>query len=149
VYEALLRWIKYDVERRSPRLIQLLGAVRCHFLSPVFLKEQLLTCELIRRTPNCCEFLTRIVNELLEHRRCNVRQRGGNPSIYILGGYLRHSLAAVDCWCPSSDRWYRLNSLPVPRSGVSACQVQLLMLFSISCAGKLSWLSELGERSSF
>lgn len=123
VYEAVLRWIRHDIDRRSPKHVQLLSAVRCHFLPPVFLREQLERCDILRRAPKGREFLTRVVNELLEHRRCNVKHRGGNPSIYILGGYLRHSLAEVDCWCPKTDRWYRLANLPVPRSGVSACQV--------------------------
>lgn len=123
VFEAALRWIRHDSEVRCGKLVQLLSAVRCQFLSPNFLTEQTQTCDVISRVPQCCEFLRRIANESREHQRCTARLRGSHQSVYIIGGYLRHSLASVDCWCPKSDRWYRLASLPVPRSGVSACQV--------------------------
>jgi len=123
VYEAVLRWVSHDVERRSAKLIQLLRAVRCYFLSPSFLLKQLNTCVVVRRIPQCHNYLNSIVVQLQQHIRCADRPRGLNPSIYIVGGYLRHSLAAVDCWCPKSDRWYRLADLSTPRSGVSACQV--------------------------
>jgi kelch-like protein 19 len=122
----VIRWVLHDIERRSGRLFQLLNAVRCHFLPPSFIANQLRTSDLIRCAPQCCEFLTRVASELAEHHRCKERPRqpaGSSLAVYIVGGYLRHSLNLVDCWSPDSRKWYSLPSLSMPRSGVAACQV--------------------------
>jgi len=124
VYEAVIRWVEYDVDRRRQKLETLVASVRCHFLSPSFLTQQLKNCPVLRRVASCCDYLRSIVDELTQHRCCRERRRRPpKPAIYIVGGYLRHSLAAVECWSPRSKKWYRLASLAVPRSGIAACQV--------------------------
>lgn len=121
-----MSWIRHDEEKRCAKLSSLLRAVRCHFLKPCFLQSQLKTCPLIQRFPECVDYLSRIFQDLLLHRRCTEKRRllSAPPAIYIIGGYLRHSLSNVDCWNPETKQWYRLCDLPTPRSGVAACQVQ-------------------------
>jgi len=124
VYDAVIRWVQYDVDQRCQKLETLIASVRCHFLSPGFLTSQLNSCPILRRVASCADFLWRTVNELTQHRCCKERRRRPpKPAIYVIGGYLRHSLAAVESWSPLSKKWYRLASLTTPRSGIAACQV--------------------------
>jgi len=71
VYDAVLRWVKHDEVRRCSRLDQLLQAVRCHFLTPQFLTQQLNSCSVLQRTP---------VSELLFYNKNN---NNNNNNIYI------------------------------------------------------------------
>jgi len=134
VFDAVIRWVEHDVDRRCQKLELLIASVRCHFLTPLFLTTQLDSCPILRRASACGDFLRRIVDELTQHRCCKERRRRlPKPAIYIIGGYLRHSLAAVECWSPVSKKWYRLASLATPRSGIAACQVSIL-LYTYLCA---------------
>jgi len=138
VYEAVIRWVQYDVDRRWPKLETLLASVRCHFLSPCFITSQLKSCPILQRVSACGDYLRRIVDELTEHRCCKERRRRmTKPAIYIIGGYLRHSLAAVECWSPVSKQWYRLASLTTPRSGIAACQVSFDIISTLHLSHKV------------
>jgi kelch-like protein 19 len=127
VYEAVLRWVGHDINRRRPKLEQLLNAVRCHFLSPSFLSAQLKSSEILAAAPQRCrDYLNSVISVLATHQPCVERRRrlcDPASAVYVFGGYLRHSLASVECWVPNTGCWYRLASLPTPRSGVSACQI--------------------------
>lgn len=61
VFNAVLRWVKHDEGRRRSKMADVLYAVRCHFLTPRFLKQQLQTCDLVRSMPQCCDYLSRII----------------------------------------------------------------------------------------
>ena len=125
VYNAVVRWVCYDEERRRPKLEHLLCAVRCHFLTPVFLKEQLMYCDVLKRVPKCKDYLSRIFQDLTLHKKCNVNRRKpcAPPVIYTAGGYLRHSLSNFECYNPETNEWYKLTDLPMPRSGLAAAVV--------------------------
>ena len=129
VYLSAVRWVAYDVERRSSKLDHLLNAVRCHFLTPYFLQQQIQYCDVLKRVPACREYLHRIFQDLTLHKKCMEKRRHPNapPVIYTVGGYLRHSLSNVECFNPLSNQWYKLANLPMPRSGVAACVVQGLI----------------------
>ena len=125
VYMAVLAWVQFDLDKRQNKLEQLLCAVRCHFLTPGFLQQQLKYCDVLKRVPSCKDYLSRISQDLTLHRR--VREKRRNPSsppvIYVVGGYLRHSLSNVECFNPAKKEWIKLPDLPMPRSGVSAAVV--------------------------
>lgn len=122
----MIRWVQFDVDRRCPKLATLIASVRCQFLSPRFLMLQLNNCPILQRVSACVDYMRQIVDELTQHRSCRERRRRlTKPAIYIIGGYLRQSLAAVECWSPVSKQWYRLASLTTPRSGIAACQVSV------------------------
>lgn len=130
MYEAIIRWVESDVDRRCQKLETLMSGIRFRFLSPLFLTSQLNNCPILRRASACSDFLRRTVDELTQHWPCNDRRRRPpKQAVYIIGGYLRHSLAAVECWSPLSKKWYRLASLATPRSGVAACQVSMHCIF--------------------
>lgn len=121
VFNAVLRWVKHDEARRRSKTADVLSAVRCHFLTPRFLKQQLQSCELVRSMPQCSEYLTKIIQDLTVRRQYTVAQRKPQVAqvVYCVGGYQQHSLGALECLCPP-HRWFRLAELSCPRSGLGA-----------------------------
>ncbi|XP_077553231.1 kelch like ECH associated protein 1 [Haemaphysalis longicornis] len=121
VFNAVLRWVKHDEKRRRAKMADVLYAVRCHFLTPRFLMHQLQTCDLVRSTPQCSDYLSRIIQDLTGRRQYTVPQRRPQVAqvVYCVGGYQQHSLGALECLCPP-QQWFRLADLACPRSGLGA-----------------------------
>lgn len=129
VYEAVIRWVLHDEEKRKLKLEPMLAAVRCHYLPPNFVARQLKSCPLLRKNKQCYEYLTRIFEDLALHRKADEKQRKPlDPVVvYTAGGYLRQSLSNFEAYNPLKDNWTRLADLPVPRSGLSACSLRGLI----------------------
>ena len=125
VYGAVINWVQHNEKDRRIKLPNLLCAVRCHYLTPTFLKGELDCCDLLRKVPECKEYLKRIYDDLTLHRRFNERRRkpAAPPVIYSAGGYLRHSISNCECYNPVTEQWYKLADLQQPRSGVGACVI--------------------------
>uniref|UniRef100_T1J1M7 Kelch-like protein diablo n=1 Tax=Strigamia maritima TaxID=126957 RepID=T1J1M7_STRMM len=119
VYDAVVRWVKNEPSRQ-PKLQHILYAVRCHFLTPNFLKDQLKHCDLLRNMPQCREYLNQIFQDLTLHKTPCDKQRTPNAPrvIYVAGGYLRHSLSFMECFNLDDQKWTGLEDLPMPRSGL-------------------------------
>lgn len=126
VFNAVIRWVEHDTDKRLGKLESLLGAVRCHFLSPKFLEKQLKVCKVLKKNPQCQNYLARIFEELKLHKQIpEACRKPCKPMvIFTAGGYLRQSLSNFECYNPESSEWRRLPDLPVPRSGLSACVVK-------------------------
>lgn len=60
VYNAVLKWVKYDEDNRHRKMEDILAAVRCQFLPPKFLNDQIEMCDVIKKTPACKEYLAKI-----------------------------------------------------------------------------------------
>ena len=129
VYQSVINWVKFDESRRRSKLEHLLGAVRCHFLTPGFLQQQLKYCDILNNATTCKDYLTRIFQDLTLHRRCPEKRRNpaAPPVLYVAGGYLRHSLSNLECYNPEIKEWSKLADLPMPRSGVAGCAVHGLI----------------------
>ncbi|RMB90081.1 hypothetical protein DUI87_33536 [Hirundo rustica rustica] len=137
VFQACVSWVQQDREARAPFLPALLRAVRCHALTPRFLRAQLRRRRDLGR--DALRYLARVFRDLALHRP----QRdppGRTPKvrqlIYAAGGYLRRSLgtleafdpaegswgnadsAAVDCYDPVSGRWSPRAPMSVPRNRI-------------------------------
>ncbi|XP_055300703.1 kelch-like ECH-associated protein 1B isoform X2 [Sitodiplosis mosellana] len=122
VYNAVLKWVKYDEDTRYPKMEHILYAVRCQFLTPNFLKEQMRNCDVLKKVPACREYLARIFKDLTLHKRTIVRERTPNTTrmIFVAGGYFRHSLDVLEGFNIDDKTWTTLPRLRVPRSGLGA-----------------------------
>lgn len=120
VYNAVLKWVRYDEEHRHKKMELILNAVRCQFLPPKFLNDQMTNCEVIKKTPACKEYLARIFKDLTLHVRTGVKERCPNIPrvIFIAGGYFRQSLDILEGYNVDERVWYKLSRLTVPRSGL-------------------------------
>uniref|UniRef100_A0A182TX34 BTB domain-containing protein n=1 Tax=Anopheles melas TaxID=34690 RepID=A0A182TX34_9DIPT len=122
VYDAVLKWVKYDEDNRYPKMESILSAVRCQLLTPSFLKEQMKNCAVLRRAPGCREYLAKIFHDLTLHKRPAVRERKPNTTrmIFVAGGYYKHSLDMLEGYNVDDKVWLTLPKLTVPRSGLGA-----------------------------
>ncbi|XP_063532642.1 kelch-like ECH-associated protein 1B [Cydia strobilella] len=122
VYNAVLSWVKYDEDRRHPRMEHILQAVRCQYLTPSFLKEQMSSCSVLQKVPACREYLARIFQDLTLHKKPVVKERRPNTPriIYVAGGYHRHSIDVFEAFNLDDGCWTTLPRLTVPRSGLGA-----------------------------
>ncbi|KAL9694012.1 hypothetical protein quinque_013297 [Culex quinquefasciatus] len=122
VYDAVLKWVKHDEDNRYPKMEHILYAVRCQLLTPSFLKEQMKTCNVLRRAPACREYLAKIFEDLTLHKRPAVKERKPNTTrmIFVAGGYFRHSLDMLEGYNVDDKVWITLPKLTVPRSGLGA-----------------------------
>ncbi|XP_026729454.1 kelch-like ECH-associated protein 1 isoform X1 [Trichoplusia ni] len=122
VYNAVLSWVKYDEDRRHPRMEHILQAVRCQYLTPSFLKEQMSTCTVLKKVPACREYLAKIFKDLTLHKKPVVKERRPNTPriIYVAGGYFRHSIDLFEAFNLDDNCWTTLPRLTVPRSGLGA-----------------------------
>ncbi|XP_023017795.1 kelch like ECH associated protein 1 isoform X1 [Leptinotarsa decemlineata] len=120
VYNAVLKWVRYDEESRQAKMEGILSGVRCQFLPPRFLNEQMKTCDVIKKAPACKEYLARIFKDLTLHIKTVVKERCPNIPrvIYIAGGYYKQSLDVLEGYNVDEKMWYTLDRLTVPRSGL-------------------------------
>lgn len=98
----------------------ILSAVRCQFLPPQFLNDQMTNCEVIKKTPACKEYLARIFKDLTLHVRTVVKERCPNIPrvIYLAGGYYKQSLDILEGYNVDEKTWSKLDRLTIPRSGL-------------------------------
>ncbi|XP_044754365.1 kelch-like ECH-associated protein 1 [Coccinella septempunctata] len=119
VYNAVLKWVEYNPNRQNEMEI-ILSAVRCQFLPPKFLNDQMKNCEFIKKAPACKEYLAKIFKDLTLHKRTKEKER--TPCIprviYVTGGYLRQSLDIVEGFNVDNKTWKKMDSLTIPRSGL-------------------------------
>ncbi|XP_036340483.1 kelch-like ECH-associated protein 1 isoform X2 [Rhagoletis pomonella] len=122
VYNAVLKWVKYDEENRYPKMEHILCAVRCQFLTPNFLKEQMRNCDVLRKVPACREYLAKIFKDLTLHKRPVVKERTPNTTrmIFVAGGFFRQSLDILEAYNVDDKTWTILPNLRIPRSGLGA-----------------------------
>ncbi|XP_058467441.1 kelch-like ECH-associated protein 1B [Malaya genurostris] len=122
VYDAVLKWVKFDEDNRYPKMEKILYAVRCQLLTPNFLKEQMKNCDVLRKAPACRQYLAKIFEDLTLHKRPAVKERKPNTTrmIFVAGGYFKHSLDMLESYNVDDKVWITLPKLTVPRSGLGA-----------------------------
>lgn len=126
VYNAVLKWVKYNEEARGPKMENILQAVRCQYLTPNFLKDQMINCDVLKKVPACREYLAQIFKELTLHKKPIVKERTPNTPriIYIAGGFLKHSLDVLEGYNVDDKTWSKHANLLVPRSGLGGAFVK-------------------------
>ncbi|XP_059169911.1 kelch-like ECH-associated protein 1B [Physella acuta] len=122
VFQAVVRWVEHDSEKRIGQLEDLLEKVRLTNLAPCFLEDQLEKCYIINQLPRCVKLLLDKLRSLKQHRTCSDKPRKPCKPlvIYVVGGFYRKvmdSLKCLECYNPCSKEWTRLNDLPNPRCG--------------------------------
>ncbi|XP_053789008.1 kelch-like ECH-associated protein 1 [Vidua chalybeata] len=124
VFQACVAWVQQDRGARAPFLPALLRAVRCHALTPRFLRAQLRRRRDLGR--DALRYLARVFRDLALHRPSG-DPPGRTPKvrqlIYAAGGYLRRSLSTLEAFDPERGSWLRLAALETPRSGLGGCAV--------------------------
>ncbi|NWU88364.1 KEAP1 protein, partial [Onychorhynchus coronatus] len=124
VFQACVAWVQQDRAARAPFLPALLRAVRCHALTPRFLRAQLRRRDDLGH--DALRYLARVFRDLALHRPPRAppaRTPRVRQLIYAAGGYLRQSLSCLEAFDPLEGSWVALAALQSPRSGLGGCAV--------------------------
>ncbi|XP_066268168.1 kelch-like protein 24 [Branchiostoma lanceolatum] len=126
VFEAVMRWLKYDIPERKQYAADILKHVRLVLLPPDFLFDLVEKEELVMTSPECVRYLDRVKQfHILRDRRSqlglNTTPRAGmfktdaivcvdlKPRENSQGGDDQH---VVDCYNPLGRKWACLPPLP-------------------------------------
>lgn len=126
IFNALINWVKFDVENRKQYTPQLLSLVRLPLLSRHFLMLTVEAEDLVKYNSQCKDLLIEAMKyhlmpemrRYLQTNRTKVREGELYKSyIYALGG---QSLFAIHCECelfnPSSDVWQPVQPMSIRRA---------------------------------
>lgn len=126
IFEACIRWIKYD-SSRTEKLPQVLSKVRLPLLTPQFLADRVATEELIRRSHQCRDLLDEAKDfHLMPERRELVQSIRTRPrcsdyvfgQIFAVGGLTKSgdSVSAVEIYDPLLKEWRMGEAMSMLRS---------------------------------
>eukprot|EP00058_Branchiostoma_floridae_P001882 XP_002587370.1 hypothetical protein BRAFLDRAFT_96255 [Branchiostoma floridae] len=128
VYEAVMSWVKYSVQRRATALPELLGHVKLPFIAQHYFVTKIETEPLIVNSPRCIKILlkpfffkvlqyTRNYHIFNNHRRRTTftrESRHGFEVMLVVGGCdgFFHYISNVDMFDPENHMWSPLAELP-------------------------------------
>jgi len=118
VYNAVVDWVKYDVNSRRHSLNKLIKNVRCHLIKPEFISRQLENCEIVRST--CYDYLTKVLEDLKAFIpfESKSRQLDIPQVIYVIkfeyGVELKKSLESTEFSLSETDVRFKLPRLCIP-----------------------------------
>ena len=126
IFNALINWVKFDIENRKQFTPQLLSLVRLPLLNRDFLMLTVEAEDLVKYNSQCKDLLIEAMKyhlmpemrRYLQTNRTKVREgEYFKPVIYALGG---QSLFAIHCECelfdPASDVWQLVQPMAIRRA---------------------------------
>lgn len=129
VFEAVIRWIKHNVDERLIHLPKLLILVRLPLLSPEYLVDHVAKEDLIRRSHECRDLLDEAKDchlmperkHLLESYRFRTRVCTNIVGhIFAVGGLTKYgnSLSTVEVYDSAKGVWRKSEAMTMDRSRV-------------------------------
>ncbi|XP_074040860.1 kelch like family member 18 [Leptinotarsa decemlineata] len=150
VFEACMRWVKHDVERRKEFLPELLSLVRLPLLSPLYITDRVRNEDQIRYSIQCRDLVDEALTfHLIPERRALIQSFRTEPRvcdikgyIYVVGGLNRHgdSLSTVEYYDPKIDKWNMAPPMSMMRSrlGVAVLKSKLFAFGGYNGKDRLS-----------
>lgn len=150
VYEAVISWVKHDVDDRKTDFAQLLSKVRLGCMSKYYIAEYVETEELVTDNLECTKLLYKAMksyalfgpqgqpnSDMCKRRRCLDSNVDAIITIWGPGDELRSS---TQCYVPSVNQWYNLAPMLIPRfsHGAVACEGFIYTVGGVSLNGHLS-----------
>ncbi|KAJ3609535.1 hypothetical protein NHX12_024055 [Muraenolepis orangiensis] len=146
IYDAAMRWLKYDVCSRQSHMVEVLGCVRFPLVSKTFLSKTVQAEPLIQDNPQCLKMVIsgmryhllsledrEDLGESSRPRRkkhdYRIKRRDAwvvfwDNVVYILGGSQLFPIKRMDCYNVLKDSWYSKLGPPTPRDSLAACASQ-------------------------
>lgn len=129
IFDACMRWVKFNEADRSSLLPEVLSKVRLPLLSPQFLADSVATEELIRSSHKCRDLLDEAKDfHLMPERRellssYRTRPRGTDfiqGEIFAVGGLTKSgdAVSTVEIYDPIRDEWRMGPAMSMLRSRV-------------------------------
>lgn len=142
VFEAVLAWIKFDVDGRQKFAAEILSNVRFPMLSPEFLMDRVATEEIVRNDRTCSDLLLEAAECLLlpkrksqvhSHRVAPRRPTTVNHVLYAIGGMSRREASkSGEKYDPRERKWKTIGDMNICRWGAA---VGALGPFLYICGG--------------
>lgn len=135
VFEAIMRWVKKDLETRKSELPRLLASVRLPLLTPHYLVDRVAKEELIRASHECRDLVDEARDcHLMPERRPLLQSFKTRPrccnyimgNIYAVGGLTKSgdSLSTVEMFDPVVGRWRMAEPMSMLRSRVGVAVIK-------------------------
>lgn len=135
IYEAVIIWVKHDLQQRQKYFADIMSHVRLPFVSTAYLKQKIEAEELIQSEERCHEFLQEayLYKSYPEKRaalkispRVQPRKPSGLQSVMLCTGGLNGSsgLVSLEQYDFRTDTWSELTNLQQSRYAVATCLVQ-------------------------
>lgn len=82
VFEAIMKWVKHDLDERKQHFKELVSFVRFPLISPYYLMDHVESEELVRSTPECIALLLEAKNyHMLPDRRWQLKSKRTTPRV--------------------------------------------------------------------
>ncbi|XP_031574419.1 kelch-like protein diablo [Actinia tenebrosa] len=127
VFEAVVAWIKYDIQGRQEYASEVLRHVRFPLLSAEFLMDRVATEELIRNDRLCsdllfeattCLLLPRRKSQIAKERVQPRRPMSVNKVLYAIGGMSRREASkSGEKFDPKEGKWKPIGDMSICRWG--------------------------------
>lgn len=135
IYEAVMMWVKHDLQQRQKHFSDIMTHVRLPFVSTTYLKRNIETEELIQSEARCHELLQEayLYKSYPEKRaslkispRLQPRKPSGLQSVMLCTGGLNENsgLASLEQYDFRIDAWSELTNLQQSRYAVATCIIQ-------------------------
>lgn len=159
VYEAVISWVKHDVDNRRADFPQLLSKVRLGCMSKYYIAGYVETEELVTDNLECTKLLYEAmksyalfgpqghtVSDICKLRKCLDSNVDAIITIWGPGDELRSS---TQCYVPSVNQWYNLAPMLIPRfsHGAVACEGFIYTVGGVSLNGHLSSMERYDYRT--
>lgn len=110
LFEAMTKWLLYDLPRRRKFLLQLMPLIRLHFVQPGLIEENLVYKEIAKELDEDTLSWKTQVSE-------SPRKSYSNVSVVVVAGGVNKFkiLETVLCYIPSVNKWCTIGNLNVPR----------------------------------
>lgn len=159
VYEAVISWVKHDLENRKEEFARLLSKVRLGCMSKYYLVEYVETEELVTGNLECTKLLYEAmksfaliraqgqpIDEICKVRSCLDSNVAAIVTIWGPGDELRSS---TQCYVPSVNQWFNLAPMLIPRfsHGAVACEGFIYTVGGVSLNGHLSSMERYDYRT--
>jgi len=152
VFEAVMKWVKCDVEHRQCQFVNILSCVRFPFVSTTYLKQKIETEELAQLESRCEQFIQEAYTYkfypdkrvmLKSSPRARPRNPSGLQSVLLCIGGLNGcgSLLGLEQYNPQTDSWSEVTKLQQSRYAVGVCVLQEELYITGGCTDQNGPLS--------
>ncbi|EDO49110.1 predicted protein [Nematostella vectensis] len=132
VFEAVMSWIKHDVESRKKDLANLLEHIRFPLLTRKFLIDTVAKEDLIMNERPCREFVLEAIDYHLipERRACTrttrtIPREKSSRAVYVVGGEEQGTvLSTAECFDFNKKAWGTLAPMIIARKQVGAAVLE-------------------------
>ncbi|XP_072039998.1 LOW QUALITY PROTEIN: uncharacterized protein [Amphiura filiformis] len=140
VYEAVIRWVKQDVDNREMYLSKLIAKVRLPMVAANYLTEVVETEDLIRRSLTCRDLVDEaknyhlslhkvITHNCIKNVTSSIRARPRKSTsgvLFVVGGRSSSGdpFKSIECYDLRSDKWLRILEMSTKRRHVGVMAIK-------------------------